>query len=131
MARIADRENLMKLIFQMELQQDFSDEAFELYSENQITKEPGDYFRVMFRLIRDHLTEIDECINRNSRQWKTVRMPKVDLSILRIAAAEILYVEDIPVSIAANEAVNMAKKYSTEKSAKFINGVLAGIAENK
>ncbi len=131
MARIADRENLMKLMYQMELQKDFTDEAFEIYMENQLKKDPGDYFGLMFRLIRNHMSEIDDCINRYSRNWKTERMPKVDLAILRIACAELMYLDDIPVTVAANEAVNLAKNYSTEKSAKFINGVLASVAKDR
>lgn len=57
-------------------------------------------------------------------------MAAVDLAILRVAAAEILYVEDIPAQVSINEAVNMAKKYSTGKSSGFINGLLGGMVKD-
>jgi len=63
-------------------------------------------------------------INRFSTKWKTTRMPKVDLAIMRLAIGEMKYAEDVPHAVAINEAINIAKKYSTDNSAKFIHGVL-------
>ena len=77
-----------------------------------------------------HLTEIDEMIARNATGWSFERIAKVDLSILRLATYEILYVEKIPEGASINEAVELGKKYGGEKSAKFINGVLGAIARS-
>ena len=132
MARKIDRENLMKMIYQMSMQDDFSEEACKAYKMNVLEREPEDgYFMRGFHVLAENLAEIDAEIEKYSRRWKTARMPKVDLAILRVAAAEILYMEDIPPIVSADEAVEMAKKFSTEKSFRFINGVLASIVKEK
>ena len=77
--------------------------------------------------ILDNLDEIDESINSCSTKWKTSRMPKVDLAIMRLATGEIRYDEDIPEAVSINEAINLAKKFSTDNSARFIHGVLGAI----
>jgi N utilization substance protein B len=74
-----------------------------------------------------HLEAIDELLQNTSKNWKLHRMPVVDLSILRCAAYEILYLSDIDPATSINEAVEIAKIYSTPDSPKFINGVLDNI----
>lgn len=129
MARMSDRVHLMKMIYQMDMQKDFSMEACESYMENVMERTPEDpYFITLFGYITENMEHIDEQINAFSRRWKTSRMARVDLAILRVAAAEILYMEDISTAISINEAVEMAKRFSTEKSSGFINGVLGSIA---
>ena len=78
--------------------------------------------------ILGHLTEIDDAINEVTKGWKTTRMGKVDLSLIRLAVYEIRYEEDIPTKVAINEAIELAKKYGTDESPAFINGVLAKFA---
>lgn len=70
--------------------------------------------------------EIDEIISKNSKSWKLERIAKVDLAILRLALFEILYMDEIPQKVTINEAVELAKKYSAEKSYQFVNGLLGG-----
>ena len=72
-----------------------------------------------------HLAEIDEAIDAVAEGWKTGRMGKVDLTLIRLAVYEMKYDEDVPVGVAINEAVELAKKYGTDESPAFINGVLA------
>ena len=72
--------------------------------------------------------ELDEAINEVSSGWKTSRMSKVDLTIIRLAVYEMRYEEDIPVAVSINEAVELAKKYGTDDSASFVNGILAKLA---
>lgn len=74
-----------------------------------------------------HLTVIDDLLQNTSKNWKLHRMPIVDLSILRCATYEILYVDDIDPATSINEAIEIAKSYSTPDSSKFINGVLDNI----
>ena len=74
-----------------------------------------------------HLQVIDELLQNTSKNWKLHRMPVVDLSILRCAAYEILYLSDIDPATSINEAVEIAKIYSTPDSPKFINGILDNI----
>ena len=74
-----------------------------------------------------HLEAIDTLLQDTSKNWKLHRMPIVDLSILRCATYEILYLSDVDAAVAINEAVEIAKSYSTPDSPKFINGVLDNI----
>ena len=71
--------------------------------------------------------EIDEMINHASKNWKTTRMAKAELSILRLAAYEIKYEDDIPVSVSINEAVELAKLYGSDHGPAFVNGILSGM----
>ena len=79
--------------------------------------------------IMEKVEEIDTLINEHTTGWKTTRMNKVDLTILRLAVYEIKWDEDVPTGVAINEAVNLAKKYSSEGGASFVNGVLAKLAD--
>ena len=81
--------------------------------------------------VLNHLDELDEEIQAASPRWSVKRMPKVDLTILRLAAWEILHEEDVPGSVAINEAVNLASRYSEPTSGRFINGVLGTILRKK
>lgn len=117
----------MQMLYQMQSQKDFSEEAFHRFAELQRDGKESRYFKTVYEKCRDHLDEIDAKINASSSGWRTARMPEVDLSILRLAVTEIDYLPEIPRKVSANEAVNLAKKFGTEKSARFINGVLGKI----
>ena len=73
----------------------------------------------------EKIEEIDAKINEVSEGWKTGRMGKVDLTLIRLAVYEMLYEEDVPAKVAINEAVELAKQYGTDNSPSFVNGVLA------
>ena len=75
-----------------------------------------------------HLEEIDAIIDSSAQNWKTGRMAKVELTLIRLAVYEIRFEEDIPTGVAINEAVELAKAYGEDNSASFVNGVLARIA---
>ncbi|MDR0852762.1 MAG: transcription antitermination factor NusB [Clostridiales Family XIII bacterium] len=144
------RELLLRLIYQMSITDDYSDNIRDefLASDAEYIGDMGEdhtcifdreagekpdipYFNWSLSLVLDNLESIDEQINEASTKWKTSRMSKVDLSILRLAVTEISYMDDISDSISANEAVLLAKKYSTERSSSFINGVLSGVIKAK
>ena len=97
--------------------------------EDEVTFRDETYIREKLEQILTHLPELDEKISSISRGWKTTRMAKVDLSILRLAAYEVLFDDDVPTGVAINEAVEIAKKYGGEESASFINGILGRIAK--
>jgi N utilization substance protein B len=90
-----------------------------------------DYVTGIIDKYKSNNSEIDELIKKHSKGWSIVHMSKVDLALLRLGICEIKYAEDIPANITINECVELAKKYSTEKSSKFINGVLAGVIGSK
>jgi N utilization substance protein B len=78
--------------------------------------------------VADHRAELDALIGRHAHGWTVERMPTIDLTILRMAAYELLHRDDVPPNVAINEAVELAKRYSTDDSGRFVNGVLAAIS---
>lgn len=132
MTRSEARELLMHLIFQMEAQEDCSLELRDLFlRDKKVPEQHQEYILQGFDAAREHLKDVDARLNRYSEKWTTTRMPKADLAILRLAATEILYLADIPDAVAIDEAVDLAKKYGCDNSAKYINGVLGRIAAEK
>lgn len=91
--------------------------------------EPSEYCRTLALGAEAHQDVIDAQIEATSEHWSLIRMPYVDRNILRLAVYEILYEDDVPASVAINEAVEMAKVYGGDDSPKFVNGVLGRIAE--
>jgi N utilization substance protein B len=72
---------------------------------------------------------VDEFIESCSEHWKVARINKVDLATLRVAILEIMFMDDIPQAVSVNEAVNVAKKYGSEDSGKFVNGILGKVVK--
>ena len=123
------RKNAMELMFQMEIQNDFSDEVIEKFQElNSLTVKQRDYMSLLFRNIEEKLEKVNTVIEENAENWRIQRLAKVDLSILRIALIEMFYVEEVPIAVAINEVVFLAKIYGSDNSAKFINGILGTVA---
>jgi N utilization substance protein B len=132
MNRSEARELVMKLIFQMDAQKNFSEDLRDRYlEENFKGNSQRDYFLRLIQILTEERAAIDETIDSSSDHWKLSRIAKVDLAITRTGAGEILFMDDVPDSVAINEAVNMAKKYSTEESGKYINGILGKIQKGK
>lgn len=127
MGRKQAREGTMKLLFQMEVNEDFSKEALDNYLINfSFDKQEEEYILDAIDKINNNLEIIDEHIENHIEGWDITRLAKIDLSVLRIAIYEILYREDIPIQVSINEAIEIVKKYSIEDSFKFVNGVLGG-----
>ena len=81
------------------------------------------------KAVEENFSAIDEVIEANTQDWTIARLPKVSLAILRLAVAEIKYIDDVPNGVAVNEAVELAKKYGTNEDASFINGILGTITK--
>ena len=130
MLRKQMREHVFRLLFQIEFVPcSEMPERIELYLaqlEN-ANDEKKTYMKERCLSAIDNVKEIDALINEKASGWKTSRMNKVDLSILRLAIFEMQYDEDIPVGVAINEAVELAKKYSGDDGPAFVNGVLAKV----
>lgn len=88
------------------------------------------YAREIVDGVTDHREEIDDLISSYAQGWTIDRMPNVDRAILRIASWELLHNPEVPAPVAINEAVGLAKEYSTDDSSRFVNGVLGKIAEH-
>lgn len=124
------REQIFKMLFRVEFHDESEiPEQFELSMEESVnvSKEKRKYIEDKCEDIVAKLAEIDGIINQAAQGWKTTRMAKVDLTLIRLATYEIKFEEDIPIGVAINEAVELAKKYGSDDSAAFINGVLAKI----
>lgn len=128
MSRREIREKIFKLLFRAEFYEegDLSEQR-QLFLEELGQEENKDtlYIQDKFEQIISRLAEIDEMVNQVAQGWKTTRMGKVDLTLIRLAVYEIKFEEDIPEGVAINEAVELAKSYGTDDSPSFINGILA------
>ena len=87
-----------------------------------------DYIRSKYEAVAARVPEIDELLNQTAEGWKTSRMNKVDLTILRLAVYEMRWDADVPEGVAINEAVELAKKFGGDSSSSFVNGVLGKLA---
>lgn len=89
------------------------------------------YAREIVDGVADHREEIDELISTYAQGWTIERMPNVDRAVLRLAAWELLHNPEVPSAVAIDEAIELAKEYSTEDSARFVNGVLGKVAQHR
>jgi N utilization substance protein B len=125
------RDLIMQLIYQMSVTEDYSDDAVSLFIEEYMSGNDfeDDYFTSSINLFRMNRASIDAEIEKASDNWKMSRISKVDLAVLRLAINEILFLkkDDIPAAATANEAVDLAKKYGSDSSGAFVNGVLGRI----
>jgi N utilization substance protein B len=147
MSRRDSREAAVKIIFQNEFidsrLRSGGDEGTEVSSEDMIAmflesadeKEAAKIDRSFIAGVLDavlaHVEEIDKIISEHlDADWNISRLCKIDMAILREAIAEIVYLEDIPVSVSINEAVELAKKFSYPEASSFINGILGSVSKN-
>ncbi len=132
MGRRELRENIFKLLFLSAFnQEEEMPRQLELYFDNfeNLLEKDQIYMEHKFHLITEKLDEIDELLNDKSSGWKTSRMSKVDLTILRLAVYEIRFDEEVPTGVAINEAVELAKRFGQDESASFVNGILGAVAQ--
>lgn len=133
MNRKLSREKSMELLFGMALNKESVEETLETFIENyegNINDIDLTYVKQLLIGVDNNKEEIDEIIANNLHNWKIDRISKVNLTILRLAAYELLYDDQVPKGVAINEALEITRKYSDEKSVSFINGVLDKIQEN-
>lgn len=132
MKRTELRDHIFKMVFEMAFNgAEEMPAQVELYlGQLEDAKEKDlEYITAKAEKIGEKLEEIDRILNDTSKGWKTTRMNKVDLGILRLAVYEIKWDEDVPAGVAINEAVELAKKYSSDDGPSFINGVLAKLVD--
>ena len=127
MTRNEAREILMQILYEMDASKSMDTEIAEGLAHERLKGVNAQRGTQLLCSILENLDAIDSSINEKSRSWKTGRMPKVDLAIMRLAIGEIRFDDTVPQAVAINEAVNLAKKFSMEKSSGFINGVLGAI----
>ena len=131
MSRRKLRESIFLLLFRIEFNtREELDEQMRMYidSKTDLDEEDADYICKKLEDILDHLTELDETILKICKGWRLERLGKTELAILRLSVYELLDDNDIPTSVAINEAVELAKIYCSEEAPRFVNGVLAKLA---
>ena len=128
MTRSAARDLAFHLIFERAFRDESMEEIIADAEEARAIEE-DEFAMALTNCDNDHLAEIDAEIDRYSEKWKVNRLPKVSLTVLRLAIGEMLYFRDIPVAATINEAVELAKKYSMQEDAAYINGVLGAFAK--
>ncbi len=128
MKRTEMRDHVFKLVFGMEFNEaEDMGPQMEFYLEQipEAGEKDLEYIRTKAERISANLPEIDKLINDTAKGWKTTRMNKADLSILRLAVYEMRWDDDVPVGVAIDEAVELAKRYSSDDGPSFVNGILA------
>jgi N utilization substance protein B len=127
--RTRARELALQVLYSAEVAEEGVEKALaDAAREERTNPESLEYARRLVAAVSDHRAEVDELIRRQCANWELHRVALIDKNILRIAIAEILYFDDIPPKVSIDEAIEMGKKFSTDKSGPFINGILDPIA---
>jgi transcription antitermination protein NusB len=123
------REYALQMLFQWDITHDSTDQIAATFFENQ--KEESqvvrDFAQSLLAGTVEHVERIDELIRRHAEHWRLDRMATVDRNLLRLAIEEFLYQADTPKTVVINEAIEIARRYSTQESPLFINGVLDSV----
>ena len=130
--RTKARETLFKILFSSQFVQPV-DKSFRLglYRAGELNEDDVKYCDRVLSLIEEHSADISSLIDKKSLAFPEARLFPADRSVLFIAIAEILYCDDVPDKVAASEAANIASRYSSEKSASFISGILCAFFSDK
>lgn len=130
MTRREAREQAFMVLFEKIFDEESTiSEIVEIAKENELIK-INNFAEALLKAVEDNSEEVDSVIEANLQDWTLSRLPKVSLAVLRLAVAEIKYVDEVPDGVAVNEAVELAKKYGTSVDASFINGVLGAVAKD-
>lgn len=126
--RRLSREQALQALFYIDVHGESDEDPVDLFC-SVFAKEntAGAFFHRLIKGVMDHRAAIDAVIERFSSNWKLSRMSCVDRNVLRLATFELLYCADIPPKVSINEAIDVAKRFGTEESGAFINGILDSI----
>ena len=129
MSRKDAREKAFMLLYQLEIQKgDMENQIAHFITEQEIKPKDADYVCLLVRGVRQQLDELDTAFEPLLKRWTKQRLPKIDITILRLALYEMRFVEAVPDNVAISEAVLLAKKYSSEESRSYINAVLGRLS---
>jgi transcription antitermination protein NusB len=128
-ARSKARKRALDFLYEADIKKVLAADLFSARGANELSQEP--YVLVLINGVAKHLPKIDELIITYAQGWDMDRMPPIDRNILRIAIFEILWVAEIDIQVACDEAVELAKSLSTDESSSYINGVLGRIIKLK
>ncbi|MSM38764.1 MAG: transcription antitermination factor NusB [Geobacter sp.] len=128
-ARREGRELALQALYAIDMNPMSSAGALRLFwEEHQASEGIKEFAELLVKGVDEHRAELDQRIKEQSKNWSLGRMAKVDLNILRIAVYELAYLGDIPRNVTINEAIEIAKKFGSEDSPSFVNGILDELA---
>jgi N utilization substance protein B len=127
--RTRARERALQALYQIDVAAEGIDEALAAFwkSFEPVEREVRELAEALVRGVADHRREVDDAIEEASSNWRLDRMARVDRNVLRLAVYELLRT-DVPVKVAINEAIELGKKFGSESSGAFVNGVLDKVA---
>ena len=125
------REAAFKILFATQFSGDAGDTKRAVLGQKNLNKNDVDYCNAVLSAVSENKSAIAKIIDEHSRLFPESRLFPADRSVLFIAIAEIMYFDDIPAAVSVNEAANIASKYSSEKSATFISGILSEIIRER
>lgn len=129
MTRKMAREEAFILIFEKVFTKESTEDILALANESRDLV-PDDYIKTVFSGVYDNVEKLDDIISSTAVGWKIERLSKTALCVLRLALFEIKFMDDIPLSVSINEAVEICKKYATTEDASFVNGILSTVAKS-
>jgi N utilization substance protein B len=123
------REYALQMLFQWDITHDNIDQVAATFFQNQEEETPAvaDFARALVTGTVEHVEDIDRLIQRHADNWRLDRMAVVDRNVLRMATQEFLYGKETPRTVVINEAIEIARRFSTQESPQFINGILDSI----
>ncbi|MCR5803425.1 MAG: transcription antitermination factor NusB [Clostridia bacterium] len=131
MSRIETRESAVIFVYQSTFKDISYEEQLDQYiALNEELLDDIEYFKTVTSGVIEKKEELDENISKFLKNWTINRLPRMDVAILEVACYEILYVDEIPTSVAINEAVKLSKKYGTPDSGSYVNGVLSSFEKS-
>lgn len=134
MSRRSARDTAFRLFYEYSINGDFNPATMDVMRDcfdKGMNENAWDYVNRLIDIYKEHGSDVDDMIQANSKKWNITHMAKVELSILRLGVCELKYCDEIHESITVNECVELAKRYASEKSSSFINGVLAAVIDVK
>ena len=134
--RTRARELALQFLYQIDVQGPEQREAFDEFLDAELAGKPGasdakKFARELLDGVLAHRDEIDDLLRKAATNWELQRMARVDRNALRIGCYELLHAEDIPMKVAINEAIELSKRFSTESSGAFVNGILDRIRKEQ
>lgn len=134
MSRRAARDTAFRLFYEYSINGEFNPATMDVMRDcfdKGMNENAWDYVKRLIEIFKTHEKDVDDMIQANSKKWNLTHMAKVELSILRLGVCELKYCEEIHESITVNECVELAKRYASDKSSSFVNGVLAAVIGEK
>ncbi len=124
------RELALQCLYQIDQSGNPEIDIEQMSGHFDVMKKAAPYAQELVAGIIDHLVDLDSVIEKHAKNWRLSRMAVIDRNLLRLAAYELMYKHDTPASVIINEVLEIAKRYSTDEAAPFINGILDPLAKS-